>query len=337
MPLLEVRDLHVSFETRDGTVRAVDGVSLAVDRGRTLGVVGESGSGKSVTALTVMGLTRLPNATISGEVLLDGVDLLGLTGDNLRRVRGKRVAMIFQDPLSSLHPLYTIGWQIVEAIRAHERVSEKAARARALEGLREVGIPNAPDRLSSYPHELSGGMRQRVMIAMALVLDPEILIADEPTTALDVTVQAQILDLVRELQAEHGTAVVLITHDLGVIAETADEVAVMYAGRVAELGPLTGVIDGAEHPYTWGLLQSLPSAESSRSEPLHPIEGSPPSLISVPSGCPFHPRCPYAMEVCPREVPRLLPTTPGHTVACHLPVSTRRAIGGEVRSQGARA
>ena len=337
MPLLEIRDLHVSFETRDGTVQAVDGVSLAVDRGRTLGVVGESGSGKSVTALTVMGLTRLPNATISGEVLFDGVDLLGLPADDLRRVRGKRVAMIFQDPLSSLHPLYTIGWQIVEAIRAHERVSEKAARARALEGLREVGIPNAADRLSSYPHELSGGMRQRVMIAMALVLDPEILIADEPTTALDVTVQAQILDLVRELQAEHGTAVVLITHDLGVIAETADEVAVMYAGRVAELGPLTGVVDHPEHPYTWGLLQSLPSAEASRSEPLHPIEGSPPSLISVPSGCPFHPRCPYVMEVCPREVPRLLPTTPGHTVACHLPVSTRRAIGGEVRSQGARA
>ena len=337
MPLLEIRDLHVSFETRDGTVQAVDGVSLAVDRGRTLGVVGESGSGKSVTALTVMGLTRLPNATISGEVLFDGVDLLGLPADDLRRVRGKRVAMIFQDPLSSLHPLYTIGWQIVEAIQAHERVSEKAARARALEGLREVGIPNAADRLSSYPHELSGGMRQRVMIAMALVLDPEILIADEPTTALDVTVQAQILDLVRELQAEHGTAVVLITHDLGVIAETADEVAVMYAGRVAELGPLTGVVDHPEHPYTWGLLQSLPSAEASRSEPLHPIEGSPPSLISVPSGCPFHPRCPYVMEVCPREVPRLLPTTPGHTVACHLPVSTRRAIGGEVRSQGARA
>ena len=337
MPLLEIRDLHVSFETRDGIVQAVDGVSLAVDRGRTLGVVGESGSGKSVTALTVMGLTRLPNATISGEVLFDGVDLLGLPADDLRRVRGKRVAMIFQDPLSSLHPLYTIGWQIVEAIRAHERVSEKAARARALEGLREVGIPNAADRLSSYPHELSGGMRQRVMIAMALVLDPEILIADEPTTALDVTVQAQILDLVRELQAEHGTAVVLITHDLGVIAETADEVAVMYAGRVAELGPLTGVVDHPEHPYTWGLLQSLPSAEASRSEPLHPIEGSPPSLISVPSGCPFHPRCPYVMEVCPREVPRLLPTTPGHTVACHLPVSTRRAIGGEVRSQGARA
>jgi peptide/nickel transport system ATP-binding protein len=335
MALLEIHDLHVSFETRDGIVHAVDDVSLAVDRGRTLGVVGESGSGKSVTALTVMGLTRLPNATISGEVLLDGVDLLAMPTDELRRVRGKRVAMIFQDPLSSLHPLYKIGWQIAEAIQAHERVSEKAARARALEALREVGIPNAADRLSSYPHELSGGMRQRVMIAMALVLDPEILIADEPTTALDVTVQAQILDLVRELQAEHGTAVVLITHDLGVIAETADEVAVMYAGRVAELGPLQGVIDHPEHPYTWGLLQSLPSTEASRSEPLHPIEGSPPSLISVPSGCPFHPRCPYVMDVCPRERPALLPTTPGHTVACHLPVQTRRAIGSEVRSQGA--
>ncbi len=337
MALLEIRDLHVSFETRAGIVHAVDGVSLAVDRGRTLGVVGESGSGKSVTALTVMGLTRLPNATISGEVLLDGVDLLAMPTDELRRVRGKRVAMIFQDPLSSLHPLYKIGWQIVEAIQAHERVSEKAARARALEALREVGIPNAADRLSSYPHELSGGMRQRVMIAMALVLGPEILIADEPTTALDVTVQAQILDLVRELQAEHGTAVVLITHDLGVIAETADDVAVMYAGRVAELGPLTGVIDHPEHPYTWGLLQSLPSTEASRSEPLHPIEGSPPSLISVPSGCAFHPRCPYVMEVCPRERPALLPTAPGHTVACHLAVPTRRAIGSEVRSQEARA
>jgi len=335
MALLEIQDLHVRFATRDGVVHAVDGVSLSVDRGRTLGIVGESGSGKSVTALTVMGLTRLPNATIEGHVLLDGVDLLGLPDDELQKVRGRRVAMIFQDPLSSLHPLYKIGWQLGEAIQAHEHVSDKAARARALAALTEVGIPSPAERLSSYPHELSGGMRQRVMIAMALVLDPEILIADEPTTALDVTVQAQILDLVRELQAEHGTAVVLITHDLGVIAETADEVAVMYAGRVAELGPLTGVIDGAEHPYTWGLLQSLPSAESSRSEPLHPIEGSPPSLISVPSGCPFHPRCPYAMEVCPREVPGLLPTTPGHAVACHLPVSTRRAIGSEVRSQGA--
>jgi peptide/nickel transport system ATP-binding protein len=337
MALLEIRDLHVSFATRDGIVHAVDGVSLSVDRGRTLGVVGESGSGKSVTALTVMGLTRLPNATIEGHVLLDGVDLLALPGDELRRVRGKRVAMIFQDPLSSLHPLYKIGWQIEEAIRAHERVSEKAARARALEALTEVGIPSPGDRLSSYPHELSGGMRQRVMIAMALVLDPEILIADEPTTALDVTVQAQILGLMRALQAEHGTAVVLITHDLGVIAETADEVAVMYAGRVAELGALVGVLDAPEHPYTWGLLQSLPSADASRDQPLHPIEGTPPSLIAVPSGCPFHPRCPYVMAVCPREEPALLPTRPGHTVACHLTVPTRRRIGAAVRAPNARA
>jgi peptide/nickel transport system ATP-binding protein len=337
MALLEIRDLQVSFATRDGVVHAVDGVSLSVDRGRTLGVVGESGSGKSVTALTVMGLTRLPNATISGQVLLDGVDLLALPADELRRVRGRRVAMIFQDPLSSLHPLYKIGWQIVEAIQAHEHVSEKAARARALEALTEVGLPNARDRLSSYPHELSGGMRQRVMIAMALALDPEILIADEPTTALDVTVQAQILDLIRALQAEHGTAVVLITHDLGVIAETADAVAVMYAGSVAELGPLTGVLDTPEHPYTWGLLQSLPSADASRDEPLRPIDGTPPSLISVPSGCPFHPRCPYVLEVCSREEPALLPTGLGHTVACHLPVPTRRRIGAEVRAQGARA
>jgi peptide/nickel transport system ATP-binding protein len=336
MALLEIRDLRVSFETRDGTVRAVDGVTLSVDRGRTLGIVGESGSGKSVTALTVMGLTRLPNARIEGSVLLEGVDLLTLPPDRLRAVRGKRVAMIFQDPLSSLHPLYKIGWQIVEAIQAHERVSEKAARARAGEALAEVGIPNADERLSSYPHELSGGMRQRVMIAMALVLDPEILIADEPTTALDVTVQAQILDLIRELQAEHGTAVVLITHDLGVVAETADDVAVMYAGRVAELGPLARVLEGPEHPYTWGLLRSLPSSTASRSEPLHPIDGAPPSLISVPSGCAFHPRCPYALPVCPHAQPRLIETTPRHGVACHLPVATRRLIGAGIGASEAR-
>ena len=336
MALLEIRDLRVSFETRDGTVQAVDGVTLSVDRGRTLGIVGESGSGKSVTALTVMGLTRLPNARIKGSVLLEGVDLLTLPPDRLRAVRGKRVAMIFQDPLSSLHPLYKIGWQIVEAIQAHDRVSGKAARARAREALAEVGIPNADERLSSYPHELSGGMRQRVMIAMALVLDPEILIADEPTTALDVTVQAQILDLIRGLQAEHGTAVVLITHDLGVVAETADDVAVMYAGRVAELGPLARVLEGPEHPYTWGLLRSLPSSTASRSEPLHPIDGAPPSLISVPSGCAFHPRCPYALPVCPHAQPRLIETTPRHGVACHLPVATRRVIGTGIRASGAR-
>ena len=336
-PLLSVRDLAVSFEGEDGVTRAVDGVSLDLAPGEILALVGESGCGKSVTALSLMGLLGAPNAVTTGSARYGDSELIGASDDTLRKLRGEELAMVFQDPLSSLNPVLRVGDQIAEQILAHREVSRADARARAIELLDRVGIPEPQQRADSYPHELSGGMRQRVMIAMALVLDPEILIADEPTTALDVTVQAQILDLVRELQAEHGTAVVLITHDLGVIAETADEVAVMYAGRVAELGPLTGVIDGAEHPYTWGLLQSLPSAEASRSEPLHPIEGSPPSLISVPSGCPFHPRCPYVMEVCPREVPRLLPTTPGHTVACHLPVSTRRAIGGEVRSQGARA
>ena len=245
-----------------------------------------------------MGLTRLPNATVEGRVLLDGVDLLELPAGELRRIRGKRISMIFQDPLSSLHPLYRVGDQIVEAIRAHEKAPERSARRRALEALHEVGIPRPEERLASYPHELSGGMRQRVMIAMALVLDPEVLIADEPTTALDVTVQAQILDLIGELQREHGTAVVLITHDLGVVAGTADEVAVMYAGRVAEQGSLRGVLDGPQHPYTWGLLQSLPGAR--RSERLHPIQGSPPSLIDVPSGCAFHPRCTYAFASCCR-------------------------------------
>ena len=333
MALLEIQDLHVRFQTRDGVVNAVDGVSLSVDRSRTLGIVGESGSGKSVTALTVMGLTRFPGATVEGRVLLDGVDLLTLAPDELRRIRGNRVAMIFQDPLSSLHPLYRVGWQIVEAIQAHEHVSEKAARRRALDALTEVGLPSARERLDSYPHELSGGMRQRVMIAMALVLDPEILIADEPTTALDVTVQAQILDLIRALQEEHGTAVVLITHDLGVVAETADDVAVMYAGHVAERGPLETVLETPEHPYTWGLLQSIPGHDAARTEPLRPIKGSPPSLIHVPSGCPFHPRCPYAFSVCPEAEPQLLESQPGHAVACHLPVEERRGIGRDLRRE----
>jgi peptide/nickel transport system ATP-binding protein len=337
MAVLEIRDLHVDFRTRDGVVHAVDGVSLSVDRGRTLGIVGESGSGKSVTALTVMGLTRLPNADIGGEILFEGVDLLKVHADDLRGIRGKRIAMIFQDPLSSLHPLYKVGWQIVEGIRAHEDVSTTVAHRRAVEALREVGIPSAAERMDSYPHELSGGMRQRVMIAMALVLDPEILIADEPTTALDVTVQSQILDLIRSLQEEHGTGVVLITHDLGVVAETADEVAVMYAGRIAERGPLETVLDAPEHPYTWGLLQSIPRLDAPRTERLNAIAGLPPSLIRVPSGCPFHPRCPYSFSVCPDVVPPLVESQPGHWVACHLPVDTRRRIGRTVRSEGVAA
>jgi peptide/nickel transport system ATP-binding protein len=335
MALLEIQDLRVHFRTRDGIVRAVDGISLALDRGQTLGIVGESGSGKSVTALTVMGLTRLPNAVIEGKVLFDGVDVLTLPDDQLRRVRGSRVAMIFQDPMSSLHPLYKVGWQIVEAIRAHEDVPKDVARRRAAEALAEVGIPNAAERLDSYPHELSGGMRQRVMIAMALVLDPDLLIADEPTTALDVTVQAQILDLIRDLQERRGTAVALITHDLGVVAETADELAVMYAGRVVERGPLATVLDVPEHPYTWGLLQSLPRLDESGAQRLQPIAGLPPSLIHVPSGCPFHPRCPHAFALCPPIEPRLLPSQPGHGVACHLPPAKRQTIGRRLRSSEA--
>ena len=327
MALLEIEDLRVRFRTRDGVVRAVDGVSLSAERGRTLGIVGESGSGKSVTALTVMGLTRLPNATSEGHVRLDGIDLLDLSPEELRRIRGDRIGMIFQDPMSSLHPLYKVGWQVTEAIRAHEDVSQRAARRRALEALEEVGIPSAAERLDSYPHELSGGMRQRVMIAMALVLDPDVLIADEPTTALDVTVQAQILDLIHALQEEHGTAVVLITHDLGVVAETADEVAVMYAGRIVEHGPLAAILETPSHPYTWGLLQSIPRIDDPRRERLHPIPGQPPSLIRVPPGCPFHPRCAHAFDLCPHRLPPLLETEPGHADACLLPPATKRELG----------
>jgi len=324
--LLEIEDLRVTFATRDGLVHAVDGVSLSVERGQTLGVVGESGSGKSVTALTVIGLTRFPNAVIEGRVLLDGVDLLELPPDELQHIRGRRVAMVFQDPLSSLHPFYKVGWQLEEAIRAHEDVSRSIARRRAIDALGEVGIPNPAQRVDSYPHEFSGGMRQRVMIAMALVLDPEVLLADEPTTALDVTVQAQILELVQTLQAEHGTSVVLITHDLGVVAQSADEVAVMYAGGVVERGPLDTLLDAPEHPYTWGLLQSLPREVSGAGERLRPIAGQPPSLIHVPSGCPFHPRCPYAFGPCNRFRPELLESGADHAVACHLAVNERRRI-----------
>jgi peptide/nickel transport system ATP-binding protein len=311
-------------------VRAVDGASFSVDRGRAIGIVGESGSGKSVSALTVLGLTRFPNSTIEGSILFDGRDLLELDTDELRDIRGSRIAMIFQDPMSSLHPLYKVGWQIVEAIRAHEDVSRRVAYRRALEALREVGIPSPEERMSSYPHELSGGMRQRAMIAMALALDPDVLIADEPTTALDVTVQAQILDLIGSLQSERGTAVVLITHDLGVVAEMVDEVAVMYAGRVVEHGSLEAVLERPTHPYTWGLLQSIPRLDAPRLERLHPIPGLPPSLIRVPSGCPFHPRCAYAFDLCSRKVPSLLETEPGHEDACLLPAAEKRRVGRSV-------
>ena len=326
MALLEVRDLHVSFRTLDGIVHAVEGVSFSLDGGRTLGIVGESGSGKSVSALTIMGLTRLPNSTVRGEIVFDGRELLALPPEQMRQVRGARIAMIFQDPLSSLHPLYRVGWQISEAILAHEDVSRREAHKRSIEALRAVGIPSPDQRASSYPHELSGGMRQRAMIAMALALRPDVLIADEPTTALDVTVQAQVLELIRALRNDFGTAVILITHDLGVVAGMADDVAVMYAGRIVEQAARPTIFEAPQHPYTWGLLQSITRLDAPRSERLRPIEGAPPSLITLPHGCKFHPRCPYVPPPARETEPELAEAEPGHLVRCHLPVEERRRL-----------
>jgi peptide/nickel transport system ATP-binding protein len=334
LPLLEVKDLKVHFHTDDGMVKAVDGVSYSVDRGRALGIVGESGSGKSVSSLTVMGLTRFAgNADISGSIVLDGQDLLSASDEDLRGLRGNEVAMIFQDPLSSLHPFYRVGDQLVEAVQAHREGTSKAqARDRAVEMLGLVGIPEPRRRIDAYPHEFSGGMRQRVMIAMALINDPKLLIADEPTTALDVTVQAQILELLQRLQAELDTAIVMITHDLGVVAEVADEIAVMYAGRVVEHAPKETIFAAPEHPYTWGLLRSIPRLSGSRHDELVPIPGRPPSLIFTPPGCSFHPRCPYVRESHKRIDPGLAATAAGgHSVACLLPPQTRRALWAELR------
>jgi peptide/nickel transport system ATP-binding protein len=332
-PLLEVEDLRVHFETEDGLVKAVDGISYTVDRGETLGIVGESGSGKSVSSLTVMGLTRARNAHISGSVRFEGRDLLGASDEDLRQVRGNDIAMIFQDPLSSLHPFYKVGKQIVEAIRAHRDVSKAQAYDRAVEMLGLVGIPEPRRRADSYPHEFSGGMRQRAMIAMALANDPKLLIADEPTTALDVTVQAQILDLIETLQSEFDTAVVVITHDLGVVAEMADEIAVMYAGRLVENGRSDVVFNAPEHPYTWGLLSSIPRMDAPRGDELVPISGRPPSLIHLPGGCSFHPRCPYVRDAHRRIDPALEPVegAPDHRVACLLDAGTRRRLWSELQ------
>jgi peptide/nickel transport system ATP-binding protein len=333
-PLLEVSDLRVHFETEDGLVKAVDGISYTVDRGETLGIVGESGSGKSVSSLTVMGLTRARNARISGSVKFDGKDLLGASDDELRKVRGNDIAMIFQDPLSSLHPFYKVGNQIVEAILAHKDISKAQAYDRAVEMLSLVGIPEPRRRADSYPHEFSGGMRQRAMIAMALANDPKLLIADEPTTALDVTVQAQILELIERLQSEFDTAVVVITHDLGVVAEMADEIAVMYAGRIVEHGTADTIFNAPEHPYTWGLLSSIPRMDAPRGDELVPIPGRPPSLINLPGGCSFHPRCPYVRDAHRRVEPTLDPVDgdPGHQVACLLDTVTRRKLWEELQS-----
>ena len=334
MSLLEVRDLRVRFPTEDGVVHAVDGVSLAVEEGRCLGVVGESGAGKSVAGLTVMGLTRPQGAEVAGEVMFEGRDLLSLGEEEMRSVRGDQVAMIFQDPLSSLHPFYRVGDQLVEAVRAHREVTEEQALERSVEMLRLVGIPEPERRARSYPHEFSGGMRQRAMIAMALVNEPRLLIADEPTTALDVTVQAQILELLARLRRELGMALIVITHDLGVVAETAGEVAVMYAGRIVERAPAPRLFEAPEHPYTWGLLRSIPRLDEPRGGALQPIPGRPPSLISPPSGCRFHPRCPYVREAHRRVDPPLAAVTddPGHESACLLDPATRRRLWRELEA-----
>ncbi len=326
---LEVRDLRVHFPTDDGLVKSVDGLSFGVDRGKTLGIVGESGSGKSVTSMSIMGLHKKGSAQISGEILLDGKDLITSSSEEVRRMRGKRMAMIFQDPLSAMHPYYTVGNQIIEAYKIHNDVSNKAARAHAIDMLDRVGIPEPDQRVDSYPHQYSGGMRQRAMIAMALSCDPDLLIADEPTTALDVTVQAQILDLIRDLQKEFNSAVIIITHDLGVVAELADDILVMYAGRGVEYGTAEHIFDEPEHPYTWGLLGSMPRMDRERSERLLPIKGTPPSLINVPPGCPFHPRCRFAdltHGLSRSERPELLDNGQGHLVACHLPQAQRQQI-----------
>jgi peptide/nickel transport system ATP-binding protein len=332
MALLEVKDLRVQFTTDDGIVKAVDGVSHTVDRGQSLGIVGESGSGKSVTMLTVMGLTRGRSTNITGEILWEGKDLLTASNEEIRRIRGNDIAMIFQDPLSSLHPFYKVGSQLVEAMRVHRSLSKSAARNRAVELLDMVGIPEARSRIDNYPHEFSGGMRQRAMIAMALANEPKLLIADEPTTALDVTVQAQILELIARLRRELDMAVVLITHDLGVVAEVTDDISVMYAGRIIESAPKEMIFRSPEHPYTWGLLRSIPRLDRPRGEMLVPISGRPPSLINPPSGCSFHPRCPY-VQPRHRKVDPMLENVPGdghHEVACLLPAATRKRIWAEL-------
>ena len=323
--LLEVQDLRVSFRTERGLVQAVDGVSFSVLPGEVLGVVGESGCGKSVTMMAVMRLIRDPNAVIEGRVLYKGRDLMELSGDEMRAVRGAEIAMIFQDPMTSLNPVYTVGWQIAEQIRAHERVSASAAKKRAIELLGSVGIPKPAGRADDFPHQFSGGMRQRVMIAMALSCNPDLLIADEPTTALDVTIQAQILELIERLRSEFGSSVLLITHDLGVVAGIADRVQVMYSGRVVELASTDDVFEAPQHPYTWGLLGSIPRLDRERPERLPAIAGAPPTLGAMPAGCRFAPRCAHAFARCADELPELADRRgDGHLDACLLTLQQKR-------------
>ncbi len=323
--LLEVKDLKVHFPTADGLVKAVDGISFKVRRGETFGIVGESGSGKSVTNLTALGLIRKDTARISGEVLFKGRDLLKLDAEQLRQVRGKELAMIFQDPFACLHPFYRVGEQIVEAILCHEKIPKRQAEERTIDLLGAVGIPRPRERFRDYPHQYSGGMRQRAMIAMALVHNPDLLIADEPTTALDVTVQAQILELIDKVKRDFNIGVILITHDLGVVADICQTVMVMYAGRGIEIGPRDAVFNQPLHPYAWGLLESIPHVDQKGTR-LIPIEGTPPSLIYVPPGCPFHPRCPHRFEPCDKEVPELVDRGGGHPDACHLSIDDKRKL-----------
>ncbi|MFJ4651646.1 ABC transporter ATP-binding protein [Nocardia sp. NPDC088792] len=327
--ILSVRDLQVHFRTDDGVVKAVDGLSFDLAPGTTLGIVGESGSGKSVSNMAILGLHNRERATIGGQILFQGTDLAGADERTMRQFRGKRISMIFQDPLTALSPYYTIGNQIMETYRRHTGANRKQARARAIEMLTKVGIPQPERRVDDYPHQFSGGMRQRAMIAIALCCDPDLLIADEPTTALDVTVQAQILDLLRELQAEFDTAIILITHDMGVVAQMADDVLVMYAGRCVERGSVREVLGRPRHPYSWGLLSSIPHLGGDVNTPLRPVRGAPPSLIDVPAGCPFHPRCDFTDRVggarCLSERPEL-DSPIGRAAACHLPAETADRI-----------
>ena len=327
MPLLDVKDLKTYFRTDDGIVHAVDGVSFSVEKGKTLASVGESGCGKSVTCMTIMGLNAKKNTITEGQAIFKDRDLLKIDPDELRKIRGNEISMIFQDPMTSLNPVYTIGAQLREAVQLHENVSKQVANSRSVEMLKAVAIPRAETRMDDYPHQFSGGMRQRVMIAMALVNNPDLLIADEPTTALDVTTQAQILKLMNQLQRDFGSAIILVTHDLGVVAETADDVLVMYAARVAEKGGYEDIFYRPEHPYTWGLLNSLPRLAAEGTD-LKPIPGTPPSLLQPPSGCRFHLRCTYAISPCIPDVPELLPvggeSAGDHAVACHLEPEFRR-------------
>ena len=331
--LLRVKDLRTSFFTHLGEVKAMRGISFGVNRGQVLGIVGESGSGKSVTSLSVMGLLQFPGKVVGREILFCGQNLLSLPRSRMRAVRGKEISMIFQDPMTSLNPVYTVGSQITEMIRAHERVSKAEARRQAIEMLSMVGIPAPEDRVDSYPHEFSGGMRQRVMIAMALACRPKLLIADEPTTALDVTIQAQILSLIRRLNDQFSMTTILITHDLGVVAKLCDRIAVMYGGLIMEEGSAKDIFYNPCHPYTMGLLESIPSAGEGERGRLKPIPGTPPSLIDPPAGCPFSARCPHCLEICQQELPPFFEAGEGHRCMCWMLHEGARGADGEYRSR----